>query len=276
MDLENSESATYPHGHHASVLRSHSWRTALNSAAYVLPHLQPSMDILDIGCGPGTITVDLASYIPQGRITGLESAEEVLTHARALAMQKGATNVHFVVGDANSLEYPDSTFDVVMCHQVLQYMQDPVGVLKEMKRVAKVGGIVAVREADFGSFVWHPEVEGMEDWRALYLKVARSKGGEPKAGRMVHAWAKKAGFPASSIQVSSSTWCYGTKEEIVWWSELWAERTVASLFATNAIDSNLANTIDLTKVAEAWLKWGEQEDAWFSVLNGEVVCYKEQ
>ena len=55
-----SESATYTHGHHASVLRSYTWRNAANSASYLLPHLRPDMRILDIGCGPGTITVDLA------------------------------------------------------------------------------------------------------------------------------------------------------------------------------------------------------------------------
>jgi ubiquinone/menaquinone biosynthesis C-methylase UbiE len=271
-----SEAATYTHGHHASVLRSHSWRTALNSAAYLLPHLTPGMKILDIGCGPGTITVDLASYIPQGHITGLERVGDVLTQARALAKEKEVTNIDFVVGDANALDYPDGTFDVVVCHQVLQHVQDPVGILKEMKRVAKVGGIVAVRESDYGSFVWYPDVDGMEDWRSLYRKVATANGGEPDAGRMVHAWARKAGFLVGDIKSSSSTWCYSTKEEIAWWSGLWAERTVASSFAKTAIDGGLATNADLEKIAEVWRKWGEQEDAWFSVLHGEVICRKEK
>ncbi len=271
-----SEAATYTHGHHASVLRSHSWRTALNSATYLLPHLKTGMKILDIGCGPGTITVDLAGYVPQGHITGLERVGDVLTQARALAKEKGVTNIDFVEGDANALDYPDGTFDVVVCHQVLQHVQDPVGILKEMKRVAKIGGIVAARDSDYGSFVWYPDVDGMEDWRSLYRKVAAANGGEPNAGRMVHVWARKAGFLVGDIKSSSSTWCYSTREEIAWWSGLWAERTVASSFAKTAIDGKLATNADLEKIAEVWRKWGEQEDALFSVLHGEVICCKEK
>jgi ubiquinone/menaquinone biosynthesis C-methylase UbiE len=232
------------------------------------------MKILDIGCGPGTITVDLAGYVPEGHITGLERAGEVLSQARNLAKERGVTNIDFVEGDANALDYPDNTFDVVVCHQVLQHVRDPVRVLSEMRRVAKVGGVVATRESDYGGFVWYPDVEGMDDWRRLYLKLATANGGEPNAGRMIRSWARKAGFAVNSITSSSSTWCYSTKEELEWWSGLWAERTVASSFASTAIDAKLASPHDLEHVASAWRKWGEQEDGWFVVLHGEIVCYK--
>jgi ubiquinone/menaquinone biosynthesis C-methylase UbiE len=270
-----SEAATYTHGHHASVIRSHTWRTALNSAAYLLHSLTPAMKILDIGCGPGTITVDLAAYVPQGHITGLERAPEILTQARDLATQRGLTNIDFVTGDGNALDFPDDTFDVVHCHQVLQHVSDPVGILKEMRRVAKPGGLVAARESDYEGFVWYPEVEGMEDWQALYVKVARSNGGEPNAGRMVHAWAKQAGFERKDMTLSSATWCYSSEEERKWWSELWAERTVASGFAKSAIGKGFATKEKLDEVAEIWRKWGAEEDAWFSLLHGEILCRKE-
>src|ERR1039458_5245514 len=68
----------YTHGHHESVLRSHTWRTAENSAAYLLSHVVAGMDLLDVGCGPGTITLDLAKRVAPGRVVGIDAAESVL------------------------------------------------------------------------------------------------------------------------------------------------------------------------------------------------------
>ncbi|KAL7921884.1 S-adenosyl-L-methionine-dependent methyltransferase [Trichoderma austrokoningii] len=275
ITMSKTEGATYTHGHHASVLRSHTWRTAANSAAYLLPHLKPDMKVLDVGCGPGTITVDLAAkHLPQGHITGLENAAAVLVQARELAKERGVSNVDFVEGDANALQFADETFDVVVCHQVLQHVKDPVNILREMRRVAKTGGIVAARESDFGGFIWHPAVDGMEDWLAFYSANARSNGGEPNAGRMIHTWAKQAGFSPDAVTSGSSTWCYSTKEEVAWWSGLWAERTVASSFAKTAIENGTGTQERLEKASEAWRSWGSEEEAWFSVAHGEIICRK--
>lgn len=178
------EQATYMHGHHPSVINSHARRTAQDSAAFLLPHLKPDHTILDIGCGPGTITTDLAQLVPQGRVTGVDAIEDVLEHARSHAAARGVTgNLVFEAVDANALPYADGTFDVVFCHQVLQHVKDPVGILKEMRRVAKPGGVVAAREADYKSFSWYPEPAGLDRWLALYRQVARACGGEPDAGR---------------------------------------------------------------------------------------------
>lgn len=157
-----AKEAIYTHGHSEAVLRSHTWRTAVNSAAYLLPHLKPNMHILDVGCGPGTISADLATYVPQGHITALDSAPDVVEKARACAAERGVQNISFATGDIHALPFPDATFDVTHAHQVLQHIADPIQALREMRRVTKVGGIVAVRDVDFRATSWYPDSEAMD------------------------------------------------------------------------------------------------------------------
>lgn len=104
--------------------------------------------------------------------------------------------------------------------------------------------------------------------------MARSNGGEPNAGRQLHAWARKAGFDRARMTATAGTWCYNTHEERVWWSELWADRTVHSAFAKSAIDNGCASMDELESIAETWRKWGAEEDGWFTLIHGEILCRK--
>ena len=126
---------TYTHGHHESVLRSHTWRTAENSGAYLLPHLRPGQRLLDVGCGPGTITADLALLVAPGDVTGVDAAADVVAQAQEHARGLGVENLHFEVADLFDLGYPDASFDVIHLHQVLQHLGDPVAALVELRRV---------------------------------------------------------------------------------------------------------------------------------------------
>jgi ubiquinone/menaquinone biosynthesis C-methylase UbiE len=102
----------YTHGHHESVLRSHRWRTAENSAAQLLPVLRPGLRLLDVGCGPGTITVDLAGIVVPGQVTGIEPVPDALDLAREYAQRCGQGNIDFVVADVHALQFADNTFGV--------------------------------------------------------------------------------------------------------------------------------------------------------------------
>ncbi|MET9334598.1 methyltransferase domain-containing protein [Streptomyces cellulosae] len=264
------ETAVYTHGHHESVLRSHTWRTAENSAAYLLGALRPSMRVLDVGCGPGTVTADLAALVPGGHVTGLDREPGILERARAVAEERGLRNTDFVTGDVHALGFPDDTFDVVHAHQVLQHVGDPVAALREMRRVTRPGGYVAVRDADYAAMTWYPSVEGLDVWLDLYRRVARANGGEPDAGRRLKAWALEAGF--GDVTATSGTWTYSTAEERAWWSGLWADRTVASAYAERAVEGGHTTPAELQAVAAAWREWGAREDGWFAVLHGEILC----
>ncbi|MEV0717857.1 methyltransferase domain-containing protein [Asanoa sp. NPDC050611] len=258
--------AVYTHGHHESVLRSHRWRTAENSAAYLLPALTPQARLLDVGCGPGTITADLAERV--ATVTAVETAPAVLDAARAVAAERGLA-IEFAVDDVNALSFADDMFDVVHAHQVLQHLADPVTALREMARVGRPGGVVAARDADYGAFTWWPDVPALSDWQDLYRRVARANGGEPDAGRRLLSWARAAGLEATA---TASTWCFATPEDRAWWAAGWAERVTSSALGERAVALGIADQADLARIADGWHEWAAAEDGWFLVPHGEIIC----
>ncbi|WP_194907328.1 class I SAM-dependent methyltransferase [Catenulispora rubra] len=263
---------TYTHGHHESVLRSHRSRTAENSAAYLLPRLAAGQSLLDVGCGPGTITADLAERVAPGTVTAVEITAEALSLAQEEIASRGIDNVRFAVADVHALDFPDDTFDVVHAHQVLQHVADPVLALKEMRRVCKPGGVIAARDGDYGGFRWFPEVPALDEWLRLYQALATSNGGHPDAGRRLRSWALEAGFPEDAITTGASSWVYATPAERQWWADLWAERTTKSSTGTQYVEKGLAYVEDLDAVAAGWHSWADKHDGWFNVVHGEIVC----
>ncbi len=260
----------YIHGHHDSVLRSHRWRTVDNSAAYLIPLLRPGQLVLDVGCGPGTITADLAQRVAPGRVMGVDNDSAPLAEARDAAQRDHVYNVSFGLADVYNMDYPDATFDVVHAHQVLQHLAEPVAALREMRRVCKPGGVVAARDADYAAMTWYPPQPGLDRWLDLYHRVARSNRAEPDAGRRLLSWARAAGF--EQITGSASVWCYATPEERAWWGGLWADRIISSALAVHAVDRRLATPEELEDLAIAWRQWAEHDDGWFAILHGEVLC----
>ncbi|WP_318011394.1 methyltransferase domain-containing protein [Actinotalea sp. M2MS4P-6] len=263
---------TYTHGHAESVLRSHRARTAADSAAYLLPELRPGQRLLDVGCGPGTITLDLARAVAPGEVVGVDASDAVLAEARLLADAAGdVPGLSFRAADAMALPFPDASFDVVHAHQVLQHLPDPVRALREMRRVVRPGGLVAVRDVDYATMTWAPASEGLAEWRELYREVANADGGEPDAGRYLAGWALQAGFASEDLTSSASAWAYAGAEA-TWWAQVWADRATRSDFAQHARDHGLADDVLLEEISEGWLDWGAQPDAWFGMLHGELLA----
>lgn len=256
----------YTHGHHDSVLRAHTWRTAENSAGYLLSRLRPGLDLLDVGCGPGTITADLARRVAPGRVVGIDASADVIGRAAELA----AGNVEFAVGDVYALDFPDGSFDVVHAHQVLQHLREPVAALREMGRVLRPGGTLAVRDSDYGAFVWSPADPMLDRWMEVYHQLTRRNGVEADAGRHVAAWVRSAGF--ADVVASSSTWTFADPESRAWWGGLWAERVEQSSYADQALAAGFSDRDELAAMAAAWRRWAADEAGFFAVLHCEALA----
>jgi ubiquinone/menaquinone biosynthesis C-methylase UbiE len=261
---------TYTHGHQDSVLRAHRWRTAENSAAYLLPLLRSGDRLLDVGCGPGTLTADLALRVAPGQVTGIDVVPSVLGDAGAHARDAGAANVTFLAGDFRQAGLPPASFDVVHAHQLLQHLREPVGALAAMARLAVPGGLVAAREADYSTMAWAPADARIRRWLDVYLAVTRHNGAEANAGRWLLRWAHAAGL--TDVVYTTSTWTFATRADRAYWGGQWAERCVASTFAEQAVAYGVATAAELAGIAEGWREWSREPDGVFVVVHGEIVA----
>ena len=258
--------ARYTHGHHDSVLKSHRWRDVSNSAAYLAPHLTGNERVLDVGCGPGTITLDLANHVAS--VIGVDLSDSVIEQAQQSAVDH--PRVSFQVADLYALPFEDDSFDVVHAHQTLQHVPDPVAALVELRRVCRPGGLVAARDADYAGMIWYPADPGLDDWLALYNRCARANGGEPNAGRHLLAWAHAAGF--SQVTPTASVWCHASPAERTWWGELWRDRILQSSMAEQSLREGFAGQADLDRISAAWQRFADHPDGWFTVPHGEILC----
>ena len=261
----------YTHGHHSSVVDQHRKRTVEEAAAFFLPELKNNMRLLDFGCGPGSITVGFTKYIPDGEIIGIDIVPEILEQAKQLAITSNASNVRFEEGNIYDLNYPDNSFDVAYGHQVLQHLQHPIEALKELKRVVKPGGIIAVRDADYGTMVHSPSDPVLQHWLEIYHAVASHNGAEANAGRYLYSWLIDSGL--SDIRMSSSTWTFYKQRQVLNWGDSWAERSTKSEFAKQAVEYKIATQGELELIADAWRSWARKPNAFFVFVHGEGVAY---
>lgn len=263
----------YTHGHHHSVVTAHSARRASESAAFLLPRLHSPMRLLDFGCGPGTITVDLGEAVaPGGSVAGIDFSEEVITQARANAEKSGAHNVTFDTRSIYETGFPDAEFDVAYAHQVLHHLTDPVAALVEAKRVLKPGGICAVREVDWGTAAIYPKTPALRRFFDVYFKVSRRNGGNANAGRYLKSWFVDAGF--TNLEVTTSTWSFADEAGLQWWGNQWADRILESGIATAAVEYRIATRDELETISAAWREWITAPGAFFTFTHVEVIGTK--
>lgn len=169
------------------------------------------MTILDVGCGSGKLTCDIARNVQQGSVVGLDNNTESLSKVREYAAAEGITNVNFIEGDILSLNYPDDAFDIVHARHVLHYV-DALSALKEMRRVTKLGGIVAVREG--ARTIRWPIVKELEEFDEITRNILKGRGGNIETGAMFRGLAYEAEFEEKDVSIKASTRCLASNSQL--------------------------------------------------------------
>ena len=255
----------YTHGHAPATVRHHARRTVEDSAAFLLPELRPGMRLLDVGCGPGSITRGLAERLAPGEVVGVDASVDVLQLATREAADRGLANVRFERADAYALPFPDHSFDVVFAHQVLQHLSSPDMAVREMLRVLVAGGIVAVRDVDWGSIAYWPRDPWVDRFIDVHARTWTRNGGCPSMGRRLRALFNAAAV--RDVQITSSVWAYATLEETKQWGESYAERLLTSPMGERALEYGYATRADLDAMAAALRSWAVHPDAYWAFVH---------
>jgi SAM-dependent methyltransferase len=173
---------TYTPGYSPNATAFMSARTVESHAAFVLPLLERGLEVLDVGCGPGTITQGIAEYVLPGRVTAIDRDHAQVTHAARLAEGRELTNVRFVAGSAYQLPFADASFDLVFSHALFEHLSNPRGALAEIRRVLRPGALVALASPDWNSFEMRKATPAAEAAIADYRRLQERNGGDTQAG----------------------------------------------------------------------------------------------
>jgi ubiquinone/menaquinone biosynthesis C-methylase UbiE len=132
-------------------------RTVDSHARFVGPILAPGMRVVDVGCGPGSITIGIALSVRPGAVLGIDQEPSQVEEAARIANALGVQNCAFAVGPASRLPVPDESVDLVFSHATVRALGRSTGALAEAHRVLRPGGHVALRSPDWGGFIIYPE-----------------------------------------------------------------------------------------------------------------------
>ncbi|MEL7357168.1 MAG: methyltransferase domain-containing protein [Cyanobacteria bacterium J06634_6] len=169
--------------------------------------------VLDVGCGSGVITQELAKRVYPGEVTGIDISQELIERserAYTIGLQHPDNpetedlyrNVEFQQGEVTSLPFPEATFDFVYARLLFQHLSNPIEALSSIHRVLKPGGLLCVLDVDKAWTGMYPEPESSPALEQALIKKQIAQGGDPWVGRKLGHYLKSTNFSQVKTDIS--------------------------------------------------------------------------
>lgn len=176
-------------------------RRASTLELFRLAGLRPGMRCVDLGCGSGDVTLDMAALAgPGGQVAGIDTDQAKLELARQTARERGLANVVFEVADVGHWAAPGG-YDFVYCRFLLQHLARPAELLRRMWETVRPGGVLAVEDADLEGLFCDPDNTGFSFYQRMYVKVLARNGGDPACARRLPRYFRETGIPAPQVRL---------------------------------------------------------------------------
>ena len=262
----------YTTGYNEAYIEFLSRRGLGSHGAHLLPYLKPGLRVLDFGCGPGTLTIDLARMVEPGEVHGVDMEASQVELANSSAEAGGLHNVTFHVGDATDLPFDDDSFDIAHCHSVLMFVPDTRSLLTEVMRVLKPGGIISSRETIIESSFLEPAFYNLSDLWELYSNFVRFDDGHPEMGKEMKDHLLKAGF--LDIRASASFNVFNSTEEVAFFRDFVVGWFLSDEIVDAAVEYGAGSRRQFDDVRRALEQWKGHPSAFGAIAYGEAIASK--
>lgn len=299
----------YTVGYSKHAFSSQEWRTAETDAAFLLPHIQPHFRILDVGCGPGTISAGLAKYVPEGKVVAIDMSPQALEQARenANALPDGyPSNLEFhcidilkqpspsepsnsSASEATNASPPDgnhpaalptdwlNSFDIIYESNVLIHLKNPEKTIQTLKAFLKPGtGFFATHDYDVLTCLYMPDPAGKLTHVGKTFTSLISAGTEERSSglaRDVPTWLEQSGLPREKMSISGGTIVYGTPEERKGWGAYMAAFfSEGDALREGMIARSVLTATECDEIRDALIKWSEDPAGWYMWTAVQVVA----
>ena len=236
-------------------------RSAAEYADFLVPHLDPSMDLLDAGCGTGTISVGLAGHCAS--VTALDATHQ-FAEAVAYAKKQRLRNVRFETGDVFAMSFGDGAFDACLCHSVLEALDDPSPALDEIRRVLRPGGVIGAASVDYGGIlIGGQSTELLQRFYDVREKLWIAEGlADPYFGRRLRGLLHGAGF--EDVTATTKYITYGSADSVSRFGLDRAADCDDPWYSRSALDRGLLTRGELEQMQNAWRSWSGSADAFLA------------
>lgn len=240
------------------VLARVMWPTT--SALLARVGVSPSARCVDVGCGGGDVSLELARMVPDGHVVGIDLDHTKLAIARAEAAQAGVTNVEFRVEDIAEVPSRDDRFDVAYARFVLTHLPDPLDAVRNICARLAPEGVLVVEDVDFSGSFAHPDSLAYRRYVELYTRTVQGRGGDPNIGPRLPALLHACGLERCEMHVVQPA---GFSGEV----KLMPPLTLEAI-ADAVLRAGLAGEDDIQNTVDELYAFAERED---SVVSGPRV-----